>query len=140
MPFPETAPAQTGNGGHSPSHRRRPRRRDFGLLAGIVFLVLQGLLLGYSRFQEKPFAHFSTVGGYTSYRMFVTLDGRSLDPSQISERYKIPHRGRTSLTPDGLHAVIRGFETDEGNSDNIQVRLHTKYNAGSEEIWLWPQM
>jgi hypothetical protein len=124
-----------------PSGRvERSGNKDIGRMAGILLLVLQALLLGYVRFQEKPSIHLSTVGGYTSYRMFVTIDGRSLEPAQISDRYKIPHRGRTMLTPDGLHDVIRGFETDLGNSDLAQVRLHTKYNAGSEEIWLWPQM
>lgn len=128
--------------GDEPARPRRKRTlgKNVSQLLGILFLVFQGVLLGYARLQEHPNVHLSPVGGYTSYRMFVTIDGRSLDPSQISARYKIPHRGRTTLTPEGLHNIIRGYESYSGSSHEIHIRLHTRFNNNSEEVWLWPQM
>jgi hypothetical protein len=78
------------------------------------------------------------VHGGTSYELNVLVEGRSLGSSEVEGRYAVPFRGRTSLTPEGLRALVRARELAAGDAAAF-VRLHVHLGAGEEEVWLWPE-
>lgn len=86
----------------------------------------------------SPAAHVFPWQGATNYQINVFSGGRTLTSDEVRARYRLPIRGTTALTPEGLHNIVRDRETRMRTSETF-VRVHTRHNGAAEEVWLWPE-
>jgi hypothetical protein len=107
--------------------------------AGLLFLVIQASIGLTQSLAPDRKIYFTAYSGQTSFRLNVTLDERPLTTAQIRERYHLPFRGRSDLTPEGLQAIIIHHESVYAKGSDVFVRMHFSRQRGPEEVWLWPQ-
>lgn len=108
-------------------------------IAGIVFLAVQLFVAINHSAADPRWVHFTPYSGETAYRLNVTVGGRALTDTQVRRRYGVPFRGHTGLTPAALQQVIIARERSAGAGRETFVRMHTSWQGGPEEVWLWPQ-
>jgi hypothetical protein len=110
-----------------------------GRIFGLSFLLAQGLVVILATHSADAPASIIPLDSQTSYQLYVTVDGRSLTRDETQKRYRLTTRDLTSLTPEGLRKIIRDCERSYYKNEPAYVRLHTQYNGGSKETWLWPE-
>lgn len=106
---------------------------------GFVFLGLQlvAAFLWLGAREQRAFV--TPYDGRTSYRLFVTVEGRALGTDEIASRYHIPASEIASRTPEAIKSIVRHVEGVYAPDQHAIVRLHYKLNGEDPEIWLWPE-
>lgn len=108
-------------------------------IIGLLFLALQ-IAAGFHWLGANEQRAFITpYDGRTSYRLYVTVGGRTLGPLEIEKRYHIPATDIAARTPAAIKSIVRHVEKNYAPDEHAIVRLHYKLNASEAEIWLWPE-
>ena len=112
--------------------------RQFGLILGIGFLLLQLALIVHARFIPERYFCWAPFDQCTRYRIEVSIAGKPLDPEAISARYHIAADFWDARAAANILSVVRRYETTLGRHDKAEVRIYHTVNGRPERLWTWP--
>jgi len=125
--------------GRKPLRWQEQTGKHVRLVAGGALLFgLAAAAVVHSR-DPRSLTHVLPHAGRTEYEINVFAQGRALTSNEVAGRYRLPFRGTTVLTRDGLREIIRHRERVASGPDETFVRMHLRPDGGEEEIWLWPE-
>lgn len=107
--------------------------------AGAAVLLAQAAAFVFVQTSRPHWVHPLPGESSTRYRLFAQIGETSLSAREVETRYGLPRTGRSAHTPEGLRAIVRAVERDRRDGAAAIVRLHTRRDAGKEEVWLWPE-
>lgn len=126
----------------SPKFTIEPRRQRDALRPYLcaTFLLFQVVLLTYHRFSPGRLNRLTPFSGQTSYHVGGIVNDLPLRADDVRERYGLEARGIIAGNPDDLRKILSHRELRGDDEETVYLRLHTRYNGGPEEVWLWPQL
>ena len=106
---------------------------------GASLLAAQLLLIGYARTTEARYFCWAPFDMQTDYRLDVKVNGRTLTPREVRQRYRRPQTGTDNRAVRNLIDVIEGVETRRSGAERAEVRLSYRVNGKQEQLWRWPR-
>jgi len=106
---------------------------------GIVFLLLQLAAIGHARLVASRWLSWAPNDYAVWYRLDVGVNGHSLSPQEIEQRYQLPAQHIYQNPAQNIIEMIEQYERTYGRNDHAQVVLHYCVNGRDSEEWHWPR-
>lgn len=107
-------------------------------LVGIAFLLLQLGGMVHARFVSSRWICWAPNDYATWYRLEVRVNGHSLSPAEIENRYQLPQEYVYQNPVQNIEDVIGQYERTYGRNDHTEVNLHYREVGGPLQQWQWP--
>jgi hypothetical protein len=105
---------------------------------GALFLLLQVANMVHARFVPARWICWAPNDYATWYRLDVRVNGRSLTPAEIEERYQLPGEYVYQNPPENIEDILRQYEQTYGKKDHAEVLLLYRVAGGPPQQWQWP--
>lgn len=102
---------------------------------GILFLLLQIGSIVYARFIPERFFCWAPYDQHTNFKVFVTLDDKTLTTEQAVARYKYKMSGWEQRSIDNIFSLISQYEQTYGKEENASVLVKYSTNGHEEKEW-----
>jgi len=103
----------------------------------IIFMFIFSQIVGviYTRFSDINYFGWVPFDEISFYHIKVTVNSKELNSEQISNRYRLPNRGRENRSIHHVFSIISQYEQSYGKLDSAQVKVLYHVNGKEEEIW-----
>ena len=101
----------------------------------LMFLVVQIVLIVYSRFVPERFFCWSPYDEHNSFEVYVTIGDKELSFDEVKERYQYKSNGWEARTIHNIFSIIKQYENSYGKADKASVRVVYTKNGHDEQIW-----
>ena len=105
---------------------------------GIVFLLLQLASMVHAQFVPSRWICWAPNDYAIWYRLDVRVNGHSLSPEEIENRYQLPGESVYQNPPQNIKDIIRQYEQTYGRKDQTEVNLLYREAGGPPQQWQWP--
>ncbi len=113
--------------------------RTLRWLIGLSLLAFQVGAIIYARFVPSRYFCWAPYDVQTDYRLEVVVNGRSLTPQEIVQRYRRPAKGTDNRSTQHVIDIIEQTERRYHPNDRIQVVMTYRVNGKPEQQWLYRQ-
>lgn len=108
-------------------------------IAAVLFLAFQLGMIVYARFDAGRYYCWAPHDEHARYEIQIEIDGDSLEPSEIQERYRIRARSVDPRAIEHIQRIVRHYEQLHGIDDHAQVTVTYEINGGASQTWSWPE-
>lgn len=107
---------------------------------GILFLLLQVANMAHARFVPARWMCWAPNDYANWYRLDVRVNGRSLSPAEIEDRYQLPGENVYQNPAENIEDIVRQYEQTYGSKDGAEVNLMYREAGGQLREWQWPAL
>lgn len=113
---------------------------NIGVRTAVLSLIFGAQVMGIvsARFLQTRYLCWAPYDQITFYRIEAEMGGRSLTPSAIGARYRLPAAGRENRSIHHVLRAIAQFESTYGGGDSVRARVVYRVNGGFEQTWTAP--
>ena len=105
-----------------------------GIVAGVV-LAFQAASIVYARFDDARYFCWAPHDAQNEYVIAVEIDGRSLSPSEVEARYRIPASGVDPRSIAHVTRLVQQYERTLGADDDATVVVGYRINGKALRRW-----
>lgn len=111
---------------------------DIGLVFGILFLLLQLVLIINAHFGESRHFSWSPYTTQIKYKLSVTVNGQPLSRKAIKKRYGFQHSDRWEAhSIQNLIELIKLHEQRYSQNQHVKILLTYSINGHKQQKWTY---
>lgn len=100
-------------------------------------MLAQVALIVYSRTTPARYFCWAPFDMQTDYALEVSLDGATLTPDEIRQRYRLPSKGTDNRSVQNLVDRVQLYE-ERLAVHKAEITMRYRINGKEEQVWHYP--